>query len=442
MRTRAPEQIAVAAVCALALCACQTVSARLPADLLRPQPPLTLERTADLRPPEGLRVTGSEDRQIDLAWDPVLVSDIAGYAVLRAEDPLQGFELVGRTGSRFDTVYADRGKTDEQLGDGNTYHYRIHPYDPAGRVSRSHAYISATTEAAPEVPTGVRTYSNLPRRIVVVWDPNEPRATTGYTILRSPTEAGPFEPVGLVEGRVATIYEDPVPGDLRVMYYRVAARNRFGGEGEASEPVRGVTKAEPLPPIGLAIEERRLGGIGLRWDANVEGDLTTYEVWRAERDDDGWHAERFVGEVGASSTLFRDSEVGCGQSLRYRVRALDRDGLTSGYSDPLEATGEAIDLRARPLPGAVELRWSPAHARAWPDAQIFEVRTVLPDRLLDTVRGRTRARIGDLAPGRHRLAVVLTSRPPEGAVGGADPVEAPACKIDVGIPAPAAATVP
>ncbi len=437
MRTRAPDRIAVAALAALALCGCQTLSARLPGNPFHREPALTLERTADLRPPEGLRVTGSEDRQIDLAWDPVLVGGIAGYAVLRADDPVRGFELVGRTGSRFDTVYADRGESDDQLGDGRTYHYRIHPHDHEGRVSRSHAYISATTEGEPDVPTGVRTYSNLPRRIVVVWDPNEPRATTGYTVLRSPTEAGPFEPVGLVEGRVTTIYEDPVPGDLRVMYYRVAARNRFGGEGEASEPVRGVTKAEPLPPIGLAVAERRLGSIGVRWATNVEPDLSGYEVWRAERDDDGWDGERLVGEVGAGGTLFRDPEVGCGQSLRYRVRALDRDGLTSGYSDPLDATGEAIDLRARPLPGAVELRWSPA--RAWPAAQIFAVRMGLPDRLLDTVRGQTRVRIDDLPPGRHQLAVVLTTQPADGADGAdgaADPVDAPACEIEVEVPAP------
>ena len=240
-----------------------------------------------------------------------------------------------------------------------------------------------------------------------------------------------------MEGRVTTIYEDPVPGDLRVMYYRVAARNRFGGEGEASEPVRGVTKAEPLPPIGLAVAERRLGSIDLRWATNVEPDLSGYEVWRAERDDDGWDGERLVGEVGAGGTLFRDPEVGCGQSLRYRVRALDRDGLTSGYSDPLDATGEAIDLRARALPGAVELRWSPA--RAWPAAQIFAVRMGLPDRLLYTVRGQTRVRIDDLPPGRHQLAVVLTTQPADGADGAdgaADPVDAPACEIDVEVPAP------
>lgn len=435
MRTRASEPAVLALCCALALGACQTVSSRLPGDLLGSEAPLTLERTADLRPPEGLRVTSSDDRQVDLAWDPVLVGDIAGYAVLRAEDPDEGFELVGRTRSRFETVYTDRGEGDAQLGDGRSYHYRIHPHDPEGRVSRSHAYISATTEAAPDMPTGVRTYSNLPRRIVVVWDPNERLTATGYTILRSPTEAGPFVSVGQVDGRVATIYEDLVTGDLRVMYYRVAGRNRFGGESEPSEPVRGVTKAEPLPPIELAIEERRLGGLGLRWATNVERDLTRYEVWRAERDDDGWDAERFAGEVEAGDTLFRDADVGCGQELRYRVRALDRDGLTSGYSDPLDATGEAIDLRARVRPASVELSWSAAQARDWPAAQIFAVRTGLPDRLLDTVRGQTRVRIDDLSEGRHRLIVVLTTRPPEGAVGGADPIDAPACAIDVEVPA-------
>ena len=36
----------------------------------------------------------------------------------------------------------------------------------------------------------------------------------------------------------------------------------------------------------------------------------------------------------------------------------------------------------------------------------------------------------------------LTTRPPEGAVGGADPIDAPACAIDVEIPAATASAVP
>ena len=134
--------------------------------------PLSFDRPADLLPPDHLEVRSSADRTIVLAWSPVLVGDVAGYAVLRALEPGGPFLPVGRTPSRFGTIYTDRGESEGALGDGQKYYFRIHPYDPLGRVSRSHASVSATTEPVPETPKALTVYSNLPRRVVLTWDPS------------------------------------------------------------------------------------------------------------------------------------------------------------------------------------------------------------------------------------------------------------------------------
>ena len=209
-------------------------------DLLKPEITIDFERPVDLVPPEHSRVTSTDGREIWLAWDPVLVGDVAGYAVARAKSAGGPYQPVGQTESRFHSMYHDRGSPPDKLDDGRTYHYRIHPYDAQGRVSRSHAYLVATTDPAPSAPAGLRAYSNLPRRVVLEWEPSDDRSVVGYIVHRSPTVAGPWERVAQVEGRLQTFHQDPVPGDLRVMYYRLRARNAFDGESDMTAPIRAV----------------------------------------------------------------------------------------------------------------------------------------------------------------------------------------------------------
>jgi hypothetical protein len=226
--------------------------------------------------------------------------------------------------------------------------------------------------------------------------------------MRSPTIAGPWERVGWLDERLATVYEDAVPGDLRVMYYRVVALNRFGGESEQTEPVRAVTKAEPLAPVDLQVEARALGRVAIRWRANVEKDLRGYEIWRATRGGETWSRERRLAQVDAPGTAFEDADVGCGQEVRYRLRALDADGLTSRYSEPLAARGESIGLELFSGGGKPpRLRWDEERAAGFPSVEILEVRTARPDRELARLVGVHEASLPDLAPGERRLAVLL-----------------------------------
>jgi fibronectin type 3 domain-containing protein len=412
-------------VCALALAGCAKVAERAATKLFQGEQPLVFDRASDLLPPESLRVTSSADRQIALAWDPVLVGDVAGYAILRSAGSGDApFKRVGITTSRFGTVFVDAGEQPGSLGDGQTYSYRVHPYDRQGRVSRSHAFLNATTEGRPPIPEGLQVYSNLPRRAVLSWKPSDTTAVAGYAVYRSPTMAGPWERVAFAEGRLNSVYEDTIPGDLSVMYYRIAALNRFGGESEMTvSPIRAVTKAEPLPPIGLRADARRIGRVELHWSPNVETDLRGYEVWRSARDAAGFHDEVRIGSVAADQSGFADTAVGCGETVRYRVRALDADGLESTFSEPLEVTGTDLGLRlAREGTGLV-LHWDPARAQSYPNASVRQIRSVLPDRQLATVTGASQAALPDL-PAGATLELALG-----GQSEGTEP--APACRIAV-----------
>jgi len=412
---------------------------------------LSFDRPSDLIPPEGLRVTSTEERQIALAWEPVLVGDVKGYAIKRARGPQGEHFLVGQTGSRFSTVFIDSGGP-EGLGDGQTYSYRVHPFDSLGRVSRSHSHISATTEPRPSIPDGLRSYSNLPRKVALAWDPNDARSVVGYGIYRSPTPSGQWTQVGFARGRLNTVWEDPVNGDLRQMYYRIEAINRFGAASDPSAAVRAVTKAEPLPPIQLGVAGTRLGEIDLSWAANVERDLVRYEIWRSDGpqselptgDADqapelaSYGGERKVGQVESQLLGFTDEGIGCHQWVRYRMRAVDRDRLISAFSEPLVAQGGDMGLRLESRgSGAPKVTWDAELLGRWPGARISEGRTALPDRQLGTVTGVASYGLTGLPAGSHEIRVTLLGPRAE---GGANPVESPTCALRVEIPAGGANT--
>jgi len=423
---RDPLALALVCVAAFAL-ACASTSERLAERLFARDQPLVFDRGSRLLPPEGLRVTSNQDRQIALAWDPVLVGDVAGYAILRAKGSgEEAYARVGITKSRFGTVFSDAGASAGALGDGQTYTYRVHPYDTQGRISRSHAALVATTEPKPDVPDGLQVYSNLPRSAVLSWKPSDATAVSGYAIYRCPTMAGPWERVIFVLGRLNTVYEDTVPGDLRVMYYRIAAVNRFGGESEPTEqPIRAVTKAEPLPPIGLQASASSLGRADLRWAPNVEPDLASYEVWRALANGSGYGEEVQIGQVPAGTTELADGAIGCGENARYRLRATDADALVSLPSEPLELRGADAGLSLARRDGALVVSWDPSRAGHWTGARVSEVRSALPDREVAIVSEGNEVSLPPLETGSEIRVTFLR------AGEGNATLEAPPCRLVV-----------
>jgi len=414
----------VALACVLSL-GCAATAEKVATRIFAADQTLVFDRTSELLPPDSLRVTSNADRQIALAWDPVLVGDVTGYVILRAAGNGEGqFKRVGITSSRFGTVFTDSGETPGALGDGQTYSYRVHPYDRQGRVSRSHAALTATTEQRPGVPEGLVVYSNLPRKAVLSWKPSDEPRVAGYGVYRCPTMAGPWEHVAFADGRLNSVYEDSIPGDLRVMYYRITAVNRFGGESEMTEtPIRAVTKAEPLPPIGLAAETPRLGRVALRWAPNVEPDVRSYEVWRSEKSAEGFGEEVRIASVESAKNAYVDAAVGCGETVRYRVRAIDADGLESYYSEPLEVAARDLGLSVKRAPTGLVLRWDPKRAQPFGSATVHQLRSFLPNKELAEVSNASEVALPELGPGT-RLEVALA--------GAADSDGLPpVCRIDV-----------
>jgi uncharacterized protein len=344
-----------------------------------PKRPLLRERpAADLPAPEGLRVVSGELRSVPLKWDPVLLGDVAGYVVERALREKGDFQRIGTVDDRFQTSFVDRGAdlapkalpgSAADLGDGATYFYRVRAFDSSGSIAAAASRVDeGTTVPAPSRPEDLRIYSYQAGKIALTWRPQNDVTVTGYTIYRSPSESGEYLPVAKVNGRYTTTWVDHGLEPLRLFYYRVAAVNSAGGEGVPTTSTRGVTKPEPLPPAELRVEQQDLGVVRLRFDANVEPNIAGYRLFRM-RADNG--SEELIAVLSADETVAEDRAIAAGESVRYRVVAVDRDGLVSEPSAPVTINAPGYGLEVEAETEGVRLRWSAPDATGFASARVL-----------------------------------------------------------------------
>ena len=388
--------------------------------------------SSQLPSPRGVRATSGELRTVPLQWDPLLSGDVGGYVVERSaarEGPYQSVAtLAGRSATAFLDAgpptwpRADAGR--KELKDGETLFYRVRAFDSQGGVSSSvSAVVEATTAPAPDAPAGVRTFSHQPRQIPLSWEASRDPRIAGYVIERSPTSRGHFEQLAEISGRHETVYIDRALGDLRVFHYRISAVNTAGGRGEPSAPVRAVTKAEPLPPLGLSVRGRRLGANQLTWQPNVERDLTSYRLARRRSDA---RSSELVAVLPAGTTSVLDDEVGADERVTYSLVAMDGDGLDSVASE-LRVTSVGYELTAAAGAGGVELDWNPRSAEGWAGARVFL------HGLRTTELGFSRDGHfvhGDVRPGKRYHYTVVMEAPDGTPAPGSPPVEITLPKTD------------
>ncbi|MFD8257661.1 hypothetical protein ACFV19_01665 [Streptomyces griseoluteus] len=124
--------------------------------------------------------------------------------------------------------------------------------------------------------------------------------------------------------------------------YTVVAVDKGGNRSPVSAPASATTDGDlvaPAPVTGLTATPRE-DGVLLEWTPNTESDLKRYEVFRAEKYDDGdgglvWLAHR-VEYLGPDTTSFLHTSAADGENVRYAVIAVD------DWDNQLGVTNETV----------------------------------------------------------------------------------------------------
>lgn len=334
-------------------------------------------------PPAVVQAFSAEDRQVrcvPLSWAPSEEFDVIKYLIYRGEAEDGEFEFLTEIKGRQRTAYLDGGRDPGDLDDHTTYYYLINSVNNVGAESPDSSTISATTRDRPPVVQAVEVESDHAREVPIHWEASEDEKVVGYAVYRAGADDAEFVEIGEVSGMDTTEYLDQgdrrrgfsfgserPPGTLddhATYQYIVRAFNTADVHSDESEIVEATTKKRPDTPTGLETTFAVPKAIELKWDANPEADIEQYVL---EESSGGTDRFRTLATATPDSQLaVADEGLHDGEAKRYRIKAIDEDGLESDWSDPVEGQAKVLPDPPAALgvdygTGAVMLKWdSPA----------------------------------------------------------------------------------
>ena len=255
-------------------------------------------------------MTYSDSGKPKLTWKAV--SGATSYRVFRSESRGTGYSLLGTTTA---TSYTNTG-----AAVGKTYYYRVKAVNSVGTSGYSNIVSGKAKTAAPAAPS-VTIGNSSTGKPQLTW-----KAVSGavkYEVYRSTRQNSGYSLLGTT---TSTSYVNTGASTGTTYYYRVKAVNRNGMASGYSNIVSGKAKtAAPAAP-SVTAGNSSTGKPRLTWKA-VSG-ATSYRIYRSESRGTGYS---LLGTT--SSTSYVNTGAAAGKTYYYRVKAVNRDGMASGYSN-------------------------------------------------------------------------------------------------------------
>lgn len=291
-----------------------------------PSPRLAAETTepsdeADETPPSvpgDVEAEAESPSEVELSWSASAdgESDVDFYRVQR-----DGEEVATPS----ETSFRDSG-----LEPATEYAYRVSAVNGAGLESDPSSEASAETpDDPPSAPRDLRAEEVKAREVELAWSAAEDPQTgiDAYRVYRDGEEVGTSS---------GTSFRDADLEPVTEYAYRVSAVNGSGLEGETTSEVEVTTRDETPPsvPEDLRATDVDAHEVELEWSASEDPE-TGVDLYRVFRDGE---------EIGtASETEFEDDDVSPFTVYRYRVSAVNGDGLESDRSDEVTVLTDAFD---------------------------------------------------------------------------------------------------
>ena len=318
--------------------------------------------------PTGLTAAARGKGTIDLRWsapDDDGGTAVSGYRIEWSADGASGSwsNLVADTGSTA-TAYSHTG-----LADDTTRHYRVSAINAVGTSAPS-GTDSATTNAAPDAPTGLAASARGKGTIDLRWSApaNDGGApVSGYRIEWSADgTSDSWADLVANTNSTATTYSDAGLATGTTRHYRVSAINAVGTSAPSNTD-SGTTDAPPDAPTGLAATARGRDTIDLNWTAPASDGGAAVSGYRVEWSADGISGSwaDLVTNTNSTATTYSHTGLAAGTTRHYRVSAINAVG-TSEPSNTASDTTNAASAPDAPTEltatargkGTIVLSWS------------------------------------------------------------------------------------
>ncbi len=277
-----------------------------------------------------VRAIANLPKRIKLIWRPHQDLRVKGYIIERTNvvEP-DNWREIATVENRLSAEYIDKDIKQDEI-----YVYRVRVKLCNGLVSGPSTAVKAITKALPKPPAKLHASQDLPRKIHLEWEPSPTSDVVYYKVYRSPFANAFYSYRAKTD---MTYFDDKIDGDGKIYYYKVSAVDKDGLESPIPDvPVMGSTLPKPAAPTITAAKTAFNQGIIL-WEPGDDR-ADRYDVIRTHWEGITRQERTFANIYG---NKFVDKFMKPGVKYTYRVVEIDRNGLRSEPSEPVDLYIEA-----------------------------------------------------------------------------------------------------
>ncbi|TNB56472.1 fibronectin type III domain-containing protein [Campylobacter helveticus] len=279
----------------------------------------------------------SDISNVAFEWEPLYGENIQGFYLYRSSEKEPQMKLVATIKDKFQTHYVDT-----KLESGTKYRYMMKTFNEQGHFSEDGQMIEISTQPRLEPLAFVQAITNLPKRIKLIWRPHTDLRVNAYIIERKRVEDKEFEKIGEVKNRLSAEFIDEDLKPNQNFQYRIIALTFDDVKSEPSEVLNSVSKALPPEVAHLSVSNDLNGKIVLSWDAPAYEDFSYFKIYATSSS-----FLPFTLLAKTDKNTYEDIVQGAGESKRYKITMVDKDGLESPMPQN-SVEGKTLGLPASP----------------------------------------------------------------------------------------------
>lgn len=276
------------------------------------------------------RTIGKMPRSAKLIWRPHTNIKAASYIIDRKSEDDTQWSQIAVINNRLSAEYID---TD--LKDNAVYYYRIRVKTFDNIISNPSDVVKVITKPLPLPIKNIRTSKSQPKQITITWDASENSDVDFYNLYRSSSLEGSYDYHAKLK---ETTFVDKIDEDGAHYYYKVTAVDKDGLEGlQGNIPAEGTTLSKPKKP--MMVEAKFVNhSFRLHWK---NADKRTVSFTLVKTTKVSW-VNSVVEEIeNIKETQYTDLEIVADTSYSYQVIAVDKLGIRSEPTNPVEISFKA-----------------------------------------------------------------------------------------------------
>jgi fibronectin type 3 domain-containing protein len=268
-------------------------------------------------------------RQIKVLWRPHPNFRIEKYIIQRTSAANPKWETIATIEGRLNVEYIDK-----DLGDNETFSYRVKSVSFDDIVSDPSDISVATTKALPDQISALEATKDLPRKIQLSWGRSDTKDVVAYNIYRATSVNGSFSKIAQAQLN-HNRYDDEVNEDGKIYFYKITTVDKDGLESDINgvSPVMGQTLTKPMMP-NITLAQIQGNKIILNWNS-YDDRVVSFNIYKTVKD--GWITKKEKLIPNITGHRYEDHDVVRGVKYTYSLQAVDKNGLVSNKTDEVSS---------------------------------------------------------------------------------------------------------